>query len=236
MIVWLASYPRSGNTFLRLVLHRLFNVSTYSVYENDWVAQRVGAELVGYRLLPADRTEMRDSAEIYFTKTHKRRKADDYPAVYLVRDGRDTVVSHARLRATNLGAEMRDDPAIFEILLREEITRPYIDGQPSSGTWGGNVLSWLGAAGAPIAVLKYEDLIANPLESVQRVVLSLLPELVPVAEVSIPSFRYLHGIDPLFFRRGTAGAYRTEMSPELHELFWAQPENATAMGQLGYLR
>ncbi len=50
MIVWLASYPRSGNTFLRLVLHRLFGVPTYSVYEDDDpVAQRVGPELVGYR-------------------------------------------------------------------------------------------------------------------------------------------------------------------------------------------
>ena len=54
MIVWLASYPRSGNTFLRLVLHRLFGVPTYSVYEDhDPVALRVGPELVGYRRKPS---------------------------------------------------------------------------------------------------------------------------------------------------------------------------------------
>ena len=123
---------------------------------------------------------------------------------------------------------------MFETLLREEITRPYLDGQPSSGTWGGNVLSWLSAAGAPLAVLKYEDLIADPRGSAQRVISSLLPELVPIADVSIPSFQELHNLDPSFFRRGTAGAYRTEMSSELHELFWAQPDNATAMRQLGY--
>ena len=46
MIVWLASYPRSGNTFLRVVLHNVYGVSTYSVYEdNDPVAQRVGPPL-----------------------------------------------------------------------------------------------------------------------------------------------------------------------------------------------
>lgn len=48
MIIWLALYPRSDNTFLRLVLHKLFGVPTYSVYENDDpVEQRVGPELVG---------------------------------------------------------------------------------------------------------------------------------------------------------------------------------------------
>ena len=35
VIVWLASYPRSGNTFLRIVLHRLYGVPTYSVYDDD---------------------------------------------------------------------------------------------------------------------------------------------------------------------------------------------------------
>ena len=46
MVVWLASYPRSGNTFLRIVLHRLYGVPTYSVYDDDDpVAQRVGPDL-----------------------------------------------------------------------------------------------------------------------------------------------------------------------------------------------
>src|SRR5689334_22624876 len=100
MVVWLASYPRSGNTFLRIVLHCLYGIPTYRVYEdNDPVAQRIGPDLVGYRPKPMDRAMMRDSAEVFFTKTHKRRKADGYQAIYLVRDGRDAVVSNARLLA-----------------------------------------------------------------------------------------------------------------------------------------
>lgn len=72
MIVWLASYPRSGNTFLRVVLHNVYGVSTYSVYEdNDPVAQRVGPALVGYRPKPVERTQMIDGADVYFVKTHK---------------------------------------------------------------------------------------------------------------------------------------------------------------------
>lgn len=234
MIVWLASYPRSGNTFLRIVLSRLYGAPTYSIYDDDDpVAQRVGPSLVGYRPKP-ERAVMSDSAEVYFTKTHKRRKGDGYRAIYLVRDGRDAVVSHAHLRLSQQQAVDSDSQATFETFLREEITRPYLEGQPSSGTWGGNVLSWLGAVEASVALLRYEDLIVDPRGSVERAVSSLLPELVPSADAVIPTFSELHSVDPLFFRRGSAQSYRDEMSEDLHELFWAQPENATAMRLLRY--
>ena len=227
MIVWLASYPRSGNTFLRVVLHKLYGVPTYSAYDDDDpVAQRVGPDLVGYRPKP-DRALMRASSDVYFVKTHKRRKADSHPAIYLARDGRDAVVSHARLRASS-----SDRP--YEVSLREEIARPYVEGQPSSGTWGGNVLSWLDNGDAPLAVLKYEDLIGSPREAVEAAVSSLLPDLMPNADARIPSFDDLHAIDPGFFRRGEAGSHNDEMPEDLHELFWAQPENAVAMRRLGY--
>jgi hypothetical protein len=235
VIVWLASYPRSGNTFLRIVLHRLYGVPTYSIYQDDDpVAQRVGPALVGYRPKPVERAVMEDSTEVYFTKTHKRRKADAYRAIYLVRDGRDAVVSHARLRASQQGTAGGDAQKPFETLLREEILRPYIEGQPSSGTWGGNVLNWLAAADVPLAVLKYEDLIVDPRGSVERAVSSLVPELVPIAEARIPSFEELHSVDPSFFRRGVTQSHRDEMTEELHKLFWEQPENATAMRLLNY--
>ena len=93
MIIWLALYPRSGNTFLRVVLHNLYGVATYSVYDDDDpVAQRVGPALVGYRPKPADRAPMHENDDVYFVKTHKRRKTDAYAAICLVRDGRDAVV------------------------------------------------------------------------------------------------------------------------------------------------
>ena len=234
MIVWLASYPRSGNTFLRIVLHRTYGVPTYSVYEDDDpVAQRVGPALVGYRRRPDDRATMTDGADVYFVKTHKRRKADGYRAICLVRDGRDAVVSAARLRAS-MATASGDKRALFERLLREEITRPYIEGQPSSGTWGGNVLSWLDSSSAPLAILRYEDLVVDPRGASERVVSSLVPDLLAIADACVPSFGELHGIDPEFFRRGVSRSHQDEMPDELHELFWAQPENATAMRLLGY--
>jgi hypothetical protein len=192
-----------------VVLHRLYGVPTYSVNRNDDpVAKRVGPAWVGYRPLPDDRAAMAAAADVYFVKTHKRRKADGHPAVYLVRDGRDAVVSQARLRASELGAG--EDQ--FERLLREAIARPYDAGQPSSGTWGGNVLSWLDGGG-PVAVLRYEDLVTDPRGAVARAVSSLLPSLAPVADARVPSFGELRDIDPTYSRRGVIGRTATRCRP-----------------------
>ena len=35
MIVWVGSFPRSGNTFLRIVLNRVYSVRTSVVYDFD---------------------------------------------------------------------------------------------------------------------------------------------------------------------------------------------------------
>jgi hypothetical protein len=236
MIIWLASYPRSGNTFLRVVLHRVYNVPTYSVYnDDDPVAQRVGPALVGYREKPSDRSLMTDGRTVHFVKTHKRRKSDGHPAIYLVRDGRDAIVSQARLRASSF-PESEQNNSLFERLLREEIARPYFDDQPSSGTWGGNVLSWLDNGDAPLAILRYEDLVVDPHEAVRRAVAALVPDLIPNMDSRIPSFGDLHAIDGEFFRRGQVGSHRDEMPESLRDLFYAQPENAAAMQLLGYKR
>jgi hypothetical protein len=108
--------------------------------------------------------------------------------------------------------------------------RTFVGKYPS---WGGNVLSWLDGA-ALLAVLRFEDLVADPRGAATRAVSSLMPDLAPAADVSTPSFDELHGIDPDFFRRGVVRSYRDEMPDELHELFWAQTENAVAMRRLSY--
>ena len=43
MIVWLASYPRSGNTFFRILLHHLYRLPTYSGFKSGDDLYFVGA-------------------------------------------------------------------------------------------------------------------------------------------------------------------------------------------------
>lgn len=227
MIVWLASFPRSGNTFLRILLNRLYGVQSSTVYDVDGVARRLGEGFVGYEERPASYAAMRASDAVHFVKTHRQRDADVDEAdraICLVRDGRDSLVSWARMMS-------EDDPAQFEPRLREMIER---DTPTGTGSWGNNVLSWLQPAAGQRMVLRYDELIAEPVRVVAEAMAVLVPEMRPVGATEAPDFTALREADALFFRRGVVGSHRDELSGELHELFWSRPGNAEAMALLGY--
>jgi len=94
VIVWVASYPRSGTTFARIPLHYLVGISRRTVYPiaNDVrTIQPVIGQLPSEISLP----EMAAAPEHFFVKTHELPGEDDWPAIYLVRDGRDALLSDA---------------------------------------------------------------------------------------------------------------------------------------------
>jgi hypothetical protein len=229
MIVWLASFPRSGNTFLRILLNRLYGVRTSTVYDVDGVAERLGEALVGFETRPASYDEMRASEEVHFVKTHRQRDRnvdESDRAICLVRDGRDCLVSWARMQS-------EAEPAQFEPQLRAMIER---QGATGTGSWGANVLSWLQPEAPHRVVLRYDDLIADPAGSVTRLMAGLVPERRPASAAAVPSFADLRETDETFFRRGVVGSHRDELPEVLHQLFWSRPDNAAAMELLGLAR
>ena len=98
MIVWLASWPRSGNTLLRIKFQQAFGLDTWSIYDDttDIGADAETAKIVGHRSHGMSREEfIRVAMELpdtFFVKTHEL-PSDDSPAIYVVRDGRSAVVS-----------------------------------------------------------------------------------------------------------------------------------------------
>jgi hypothetical protein len=228
VIVWVASFPRSGNTFLRILLHRLYGVRTSVVYDVDGVAVRLGAALVGFEERPAAIHAMRTDEQVHFVKTHRQRDDDVHEsdrAICLVRDGRDSLVSWARLNSEGDGRE-------FETELSAMINRTDTVG---TGSWGQNLLSWLVPPAPHRIMLRYEDLAREPRASVERVMAELaLPGITPRGGGGVPSFEELHAIDSGFFRRGRAGTHVDELPDDLHELFWSRPDNRAAMALLGY--
>lgn len=225
VIVWLASFPRSGNTFLRILLHRLYGVRSSVVCDVDGVAKRLGEAFVGYEERPAGYAEMRASDAVHFVKTHRQRDldvAEGDRAICLVRDGRDSLVSWARMMS-------EDDPSQFGARLREMIER---DTAIGTGSWGNNVLSWLQPPASQRMVLRYDELIAEPVCAVAEA-MAAVPEMRPVDGAEAPDFKALREADGLFFRRGVVGSHRDELPGELHELFWSRPGNAEAMALLG---
>jgi Sulfotransferase domain len=227
VIVWIASFPRSGNTFLRIVLNRLYSVRTSVVYDFDGVADRLGPSLIGFEERPGTFAAMRESPQVHLVKTHRpldELVLDGDKAICLVRDGRDCLVSWARQRS-------EDGGQCFADALRDVIFLPAGRG---AGQWGLNVLSWLQPAQAGRIVLSYEDLIDNPGAAVRRVAGALGLGLELATTAAIPTFAELHRVDGRFFRRGFTGTYRDELPEDLHQAFWAQPGNATAMTLLGW--
>src|SRR6478609_26138 len=100
MIVWLASYPRSGNTLLRTILKQSMGLSSRSdsMDENDHAKEGdVWASDVGVEGILSDWSTFYRQAcgsdEIFLVKTH-RPPVDDQPAIYVVRDGRKACLSY----------------------------------------------------------------------------------------------------------------------------------------------
>src|SRR4051812_1327972 len=88
---------------------------------------------------------------------------DNYPALYLVRDGRDVLVSftHFLLR-TEYGIPVGASREAFLWKLRRLIaTNGYFGG------WGPHVLAWKRRA-APTSIVRYEELIADPAAALEK--------------------------------------------------------------------
>lgn len=231
MLIWLASYPRSGNTFLRILINRLYGFTTTTGYDdNDPVAQMVGPAFIGYESRKHSLQEVVDRPEMTFVKTHRRPdrvECGDQPAIYVVRDGRDSIVSFAHQRAD--GFKQQGQSADVHQLMRELV----VDEPLGTGNWGLNVLAWLRRSPSP-AVIRFERLIREPETEVRRVLTELGIEPPAQVDGAAPGFSELNSVHDRFFRRGAVGSYRGEMPQDVQELFWAQPQHAEAMALLGY--
>lgn len=243
MLVWVASYPRSGNTLAMLVLRDVFGVGRLgAVYGGkqivwhfirdpglippqtgsaEWKPPEEFAGLGSEPLLDA----VRARPEPYFIKTHRIAMATDpAPALYLVRDGRDAVVSQAHFVAD------RDRPEFKELSFNRRLARLTHPGIRAQGPWSRHVRVWRGRA-APTALVRFERLIADPAVELARACAQIE---VPLGEPAgrLRTFDDLHARHPTLFRRGTTAGWKDEMAPHLQERFWRC--HGAEMEALGY--
>lgn len=223
--MWLASFPRSGNTFFRILLKELSGIETYATSDSR-LAQKIGlADTIGHRPLASMPTNGGTTPSII--KTH-RLPEDSRPAIYLVRDGRDALVSYARYRVAFRSKKGKARS------FHSELTN-LVEGQSPFGKWGSHVFAWTrDRRDGPTTLVRFEDLIERPLEVFRNALTETDAGLEILEAATIPTFDDLHGRWPDFFRKGQAGTWRTEMSEEIHDLFWAT--NGDAMTYLGYGR
>lgn len=192
MIVWLASYPRSGNTLLRQILCQAFGQKTYSRYNDPAYIGTIPAlaEATGHVMFSgswdAFAAEAMRSERAVLVKTHDP-PPDDAPAVYVVRDGRAAAVSWMHmLRAWRPHAET----------LLDDI----IEGRTRFGGWSGHLNAWKMAKRPRTLFLRYEELTLDPQPSIARLSRFLgLPQVAAFDDRR----KELQAVAPGFVREGS---------------------------------
>src|SRR5665213_1182473 len=98
VITWLASYPRSGNTLLRIILSSCFGQHSHSIYSDTEFDDPAIRHVIGHEAIgPDPRRFLREAyhqKRTIFVKTHELPGKDYHPAIYVLRDGRSSLVSH----------------------------------------------------------------------------------------------------------------------------------------------
>jgi hypothetical protein len=147
---FIASWPRSGNTWVRnLLASVLFG---RDLPDMDFLNRAIPTlDYLDFRAclaaLPADRPRVIKTHELPFRGTERAR------SVYLVRHPVDAMVSWYHMRRSHRQTSAAIDP----------FARAVVAGRVRYGSWHPHVGAWLDpAAGDGVLVVRYEDLAADP--------------------------------------------------------------------------
>ena len=253
---WLVSYPKSGNTWLRMMLFSvmsgrtavdinglgseagiahfadmdmLFGIDSSELTE----AELAEARPAFHAALAADNTQ-----NLLLRKVHDRYwlTPSGVPAftpdlsqgaIYLIRDPRDVAVSYAHHRGVDIDeiVERMADDALFlggaDSRGKEQLPQPL-------GSWSGHARSWLEQTDIPVLVIRYEDMLRDPLTSLSRITAHLgITATLGQLQAAVVATRFdtlsrqeqalgfrerLAGATAPFFREGRSGGWRAQLS------------------------
>ena len=212
-ILWLASWPRSGNTLLRAILWNCFGLRSGALYDERATIESPGlTDMVG---CSRDADLMRSQGVIP-CKTHAL-DVDGHRAIYVIRDGREACVSYWHYTQDISGN--RD-------CTLEDIITGRLEGFPD---WSSHVNAWAPKMRAGTLLVRFEDMRHN-----LRIVLQALAEFLAMDVVTkeMPTFDHFRVMNPDFFRSGSVDSWRTEMTDDDLAVFW--DIHGKAMGRYGY--
>jgi hypothetical protein len=151
MLVWLASYPRSGNTLLRQVLKTCFDLDSCEGLEliPEHLRDPDGVRYQHYGTYYIDDNweefyqKSRQSSELVLVKTHQLPR-DDEKAIYVVRDGRLAIKSFVKFQDN-----YHPGKSTFTSLLL---------GDHAYGEWTSHHRAWCQRPAGQLLVLRFEEL------------------------------------------------------------------------------
>jgi hypothetical protein len=275
-LVWLASYPKSGNTWLRVFLYHLVRIQNGAPREPDEINKLDRVSMYEGRLAamyshfvgkPIEQANVPEVAQVrqmvqraivermdqaVLIKTHNAlASVAGHPlinpsitvgAVYMVRDPRDVLLSLAH----HLGISIDDT---IDVMNAPGFSTANTKDGPFEmwGTWSEHVASWTAKPQETVLVVRYEDLLADPVgkfveitahlrQAVPRETIAAAAEASTFAELSAAErehpFRETSEMADRFFREGKAGGWKERLSNDqsrrIVDVHWEQ------MRRVGY--
>ena len=180
--IFLASYPKSGNTWLRAIIlsalqqNNIINLKDLSkirllsdkmnftsfknkIYEKkglidyDWMSKNI---------ILCQKKLNENTKYNFFFKTHSVRHKSftnetvNAGFIYIVRDPRDVVVSLSNFSGINL------DEAINQVVFNKQLMTNANGARELVSNWELNIKSWLEYKSVPCLFIRYEDLLIKP--------------------------------------------------------------------------
>lgn len=197
-IVWLASYPKSGNTWFRAFLTALLNPGNSTIDINNMHPTTIAssrqlfddmAGVASADLLPDEIDRLRpqiyrrnalESDEIIYHKIHDAWALlpDSIPmfppditkaVIYFIRNPLDVVISFAHHLPASIGKTI-DIMNNPGYAFCQRNDRLHNQLRQKLTTWSGHVKSWTVDSGLPVFVMRYEDMKANPVDTFSKAV------------------------------------------------------------------
>jgi len=196
MIIWIASYPKSGNTWIRYFLKSYFNSSDknfsldaknnddfYSTtFPNIFLLNDMKIDYFNFGNIIKNWIPMQDfinlNNQTNFLKTHNAmctinnyhftNISNTLGAIYIVRDPRSIVASFAD------HFQISHKETVENMFSSEHGETPIINGksyyQSIMGTWSDHYNSWKTYKGRKVIIIKYEDLISKTYETFSKII------------------------------------------------------------------
>lgn len=215
-VLWLASWPRSGNTMLRQILWKRFGLRSTSTYNES--TSLSGNEVRRGAIGSEESLDALLDQQWVPVKTHSLGLPYPGVAIRIVRDGRDACCS---------AAAWKSDARCYV----EEQTRLHaaIRGQTVWGSWSDHHDSLCDVVDLTIRFEDMLDIITR-----ETKVIPAIEKLlgIPRSYTPLHKFETLHKDFPEFFDRGESGRWRDEMNEDACRLFWSL--HGDTMRDLGY--
>jgi hypothetical protein len=189
-IIWLASYPKSGNTWFRVFLSNLFSGSDQPVNINSLNPSQIASSrsifeeytgIVSSELTNSEIRELRpkvyrllsqESESNFYIKVHdawqlNNRKEPIFPpevtkaVIYIVRNPFDVARSYANHNGIKLNTAIDQLNCVTCSIGRSKKSASN-QLEQALFSWSGHVKSWVDQPNLPVHVMRYEDLLTHP--------------------------------------------------------------------------